>query len=206
MDIKFDKRNYRIHNEKNKSLIKKSLSECGAGRSILLDAQNEIIAGNGVYEQAKSLGIPVKVIETDGKELIAVKRTDLDTQDTKRKRLAVLDNSTSDTSEFNYELLREDLQIKDFGDLGIKVPEITVGGQGVSGQQAFTEEELDKIGEDVSNEYLTPEKMQQIKEDFPEINNRVIICYKPEQKEQLEKILGISLSKVLYNINEIMGA
>ena len=28
-EIKFDKRNYRKHNDKNKSLIRKSLEECG---------------------------------------------------------------------------------------------------------------------------------------------------------------------------------
>ena len=48
-DIKFDKKNYRKHNDKNKKLINKSLKECGAGRSILIDNQNEIIAGNGIY-------------------------------------------------------------------------------------------------------------------------------------------------------------
>lgn len=29
-EIKFDKRNYRKHNDKNKNLINKSLKECGA--------------------------------------------------------------------------------------------------------------------------------------------------------------------------------
>lgn len=43
--IKFDKKNYRRHNDRNKELIKKSLSECGAGRSILIDKENEIFAG-----------------------------------------------------------------------------------------------------------------------------------------------------------------
>ena len=79
-NIKFDKRNYRKHNEKNKKLIRKSLEECGTGRSIIVDSNEEIIAGNGVYEQAKAMNIPVKVIETDGTELIAVKRTDLQTE------------------------------------------------------------------------------------------------------------------------------
>ena len=76
-EIKFDKRNYRKHNDKNKSLIKKSLQECGTGRSIIIDADNEIIGGNGVYEQAQKLNIPVRIIDTDCKELIAAKRTDL---------------------------------------------------------------------------------------------------------------------------------
>ena len=42
-NIKFDKRNYRKHNEKNKKLIKKSLEECGTGRSIIVDSNEEII-------------------------------------------------------------------------------------------------------------------------------------------------------------------
>ena len=52
-EIKFDKRNYRKHDKKNKSLIKKSLEKFGAGRSIIIDNEGEIIAGNGVYEQAQ---------------------------------------------------------------------------------------------------------------------------------------------------------
>lgn len=83
VEITFDQRNYRKHSKKNKDLIKKSLEELGAGRSVLIDKENSLIAGNGVFEQAQSLGIPVRVIETDGSELIAVKRTDLATKDEK---------------------------------------------------------------------------------------------------------------------------
>ena len=83
--ITFDHNNYRKHSDKNKSLIRKSLKECGAGRSIITDKNGEIIAGNGVYEQAKALNIPVKIVETDGSELVVVKRTDLETDDEKRK-------------------------------------------------------------------------------------------------------------------------
>lgn len=83
--IKFDPRNYRVHGDKNKRLIRKSLEECGAGRSILLDKDDVIIAGNGVYEQAQGLGLKVRIIESDGSELIAIKRKDLSTSDEKRK-------------------------------------------------------------------------------------------------------------------------
>ena len=54
-EIKFDARNYRIHNDKNKKLISNSLKELGTGRSIIIDAENEIIGGNGVYAEAKNL-------------------------------------------------------------------------------------------------------------------------------------------------------
>ena len=50
-DLKFDRRNYRKHGDKNKDLIKKSIEEAGLGRSIVIDADDEIIAGNGLVSQ-----------------------------------------------------------------------------------------------------------------------------------------------------------
>lgn len=117
-DLKFDKRNYRRHSEKNQSLIKKSIEEVGFGRSIVVDADNEIVCGNGVVSQvAKST--PIKVVETNGSELIVVKRTDLKTDDDRRKQLAVMDNSTSDTSDFDLTLLQEDFEPEQLGEWGI---------------------------------------------------------------------------------------
>ena len=117
--INFDARNYRKHSDKNKELINKSLKECGAGRSIVIDNEDNIIAGNGIYEQAQKLGLKTKVIETDGSELVVVKRTDLATDDNKRKQLAVMDNSTSDSSEFDFELLQADFEVDTLSDWGI---------------------------------------------------------------------------------------
>ena len=117
--IKLDKRNYRIHSEKNLSLIEKSMQDCGMGRSILIDSNDEIISGNGAYQTAEKLGVPVRIIETDGSELVVVKRTDLKTDDEKRKRLAIMDNSTSDTSIFDLNLLQQDFEIPELEDMGI---------------------------------------------------------------------------------------
>ena len=119
-DIKFDRRNYRIHSDKNKKLIKKSIEEAGLGRSIVIDAENEIIGGNGLVSQLPK-DTKIKVVETTGTELVVVKRTDLKTNDEKRKRLAILDNSTTDTSEFNMDLLQEDYTPEELTDLGIEI-------------------------------------------------------------------------------------
>ena len=43
-------------------MINKSLRELGAGRSVLMDNEDELIAGNETYTQAQKLGIPVKTI------------------------------------------------------------------------------------------------------------------------------------------------
>lgn len=123
MEIKFDKKNYRKHSEQNKKRIKKSLKECGAGRSVLVDADDTLIAGNGVFEQAQAMGIPTRVIETDGTELVVVKRTDLRTDDDKRKLLAIADNATSDNVEWDMETLQDDFKIDDLADWDIHLEE-----------------------------------------------------------------------------------
>lgn len=114
MEIKFDKRNYRKHSDSNKRKIKKSLQECGAGRSVLVDADDTLIAGNGVFEQAQAMGIPTRVIETDGTELVVVKRTDLRTNDDKRKLLAMADNATSDNVEWDVDMMVQDFDAEFF--------------------------------------------------------------------------------------------
>lgn len=122
-DIKQDKRNYRVHNEKNLSLIKKSIDEVGFGRSIVIDSENEIVAGNGLVSQVAK-NTPIKVVETDGTELVVVKRTDLKTDDDKRKQLAIMDNSTSDNSSFDFALLQSDFDNETLADFGIDMPNL----------------------------------------------------------------------------------
>lgn len=139
VEITFDQRNYRKHSKKNKDLIKKSLEELGAGRSVLLDKENSLIAGNGVFEQAQALGIPVRVVETDGSELIAVKRTDLATKDEKRKKLALADNATSDLSEWDVPIVKTDWAKDMLANWGVELPE-------VGEQKTPTNRELDVDG------------------------------------------------------------
>lgn len=99
--LQADPKNARRHSDRNKKLIRQSLESVGAGRSILVDAEGIVRAGNGVYEQAQALGLPVRVVETDGKELIAVQRTDLRGKDA--IRAAALDNIAGDSSSFDYD-------------------------------------------------------------------------------------------------------
>lgn len=120
-DLKQDKRNYRKHNERNLDLIKKSVAEVGLGRSVVIDNENEIICGNGLVSTLDA-NTPVKVIETDGSELVVVKRTDLATADDKRKQLAIMDNSSSDSSEFDFDLLKNDINDYTLAEWGVELP------------------------------------------------------------------------------------
>lgn len=92
-DLKFDKKNANKHTEKGMRLLEKSLQKNGAGRSILLDKDNNIIAGNGVVEVAGQIGFDkVKIVETDGTEIIAVKRVDVSINTGKGRAMAIADN------------------------------------------------------------------------------------------------------------------
>lgn len=164
-ELKFDPKNYRIHGDKNKRLIQKSLVDCGAGRSILIDKEDCIIAGNGVYEQAQELGLKVRVIESDGSELIAIKRTDLKTEDARRKALALADNYTSDTSVFDIEAVMEDFTPDelDLWEFSIDVSTLDIGSESTENKTTSDDVYTNKI---ITPEYLPKNDKPAISELF----------------------------------------
>lgn len=93
-DLTPDQKNANKGTQRGRALVRKSLQDLGAGRSILADANGAVIAGNKTLEAANAAGIPVRVVETDGSELVVVQRTDLDLSDPigKARRLAYADN------------------------------------------------------------------------------------------------------------------
>jgi DNA modification methylase len=101
-----DHKNARKRTDRSASLIKESIDRYGAARSIVIDEDNRILAGNGTIEGAKAAGIKnVRIIETDGTEVIAVKRTGL--SEDEKVGLALADNRTSDLSDWDQEMLRK---------------------------------------------------------------------------------------------------
>ena len=103
-DLKTDHKNARKRTDRSSKLIAESLQRYGAARSIVIDEENRILAGNGTIEGAKAAGIKnVRVIETDGTEIIAVKRTGL--SEDEKVGLALADNRTSDLSDWDQEML-----------------------------------------------------------------------------------------------------
>ena len=88
-DIIPDDHNFNKGTEKGREMIEKSFRELGAGRSILLDRNGNIIAGNKSQQAAIAAGIKrVRVIETTGDELVAVKHTDVDIDSADGRRMA----------------------------------------------------------------------------------------------------------------------
>lgn len=95
-ELSQDKHNFNKGTEQGAQLMERSFKELGAGRSILLDKHGNIIAGNKSQKAAMAAGIKrVRVIETTGDELVAVQRTDVDIDSAEGRRMAYLDNLTT---------------------------------------------------------------------------------------------------------------
>lgn len=124
-----DDQNFNKGTEYGEHLMEQSLRKFGLGRSILLDRNNRIIAGNKTTEKAGELGFEkVVIVETDGKTIVAVKRNDIDLDSAEGRELALADNATSEANlEWDNGLIAEAAQ--DFGfipeEWGVSVEELS---------------------------------------------------------------------------------
>jgi hypothetical protein len=92
-DLRPDPRNANRGTTRGRQLLEDSLRSYGAGRAILADRYGHVIAGNKTAEIARRLQLPIRVIESDGRQLVVVRRTDLDvSRDPRAQQLALADN------------------------------------------------------------------------------------------------------------------
>ena len=112
-DLTPDPDNVNKGTERGLAMLEDSLRKYGAGRSILVDKDGVVIAGNKTLESAADLGLGIKVVKTDGKELVVVQREDLDldSDDGKARELAYTDNRSSQVGlDWDTKKILEDVQ------------------------------------------------------------------------------------------------
>ena len=104
-DLVQDDKNFNQGTARGKVLLDRSFERFGAARSVLVDKNNRIIAGNKSTIAAEDHGISkVRVVETTGKDLVVVKRTDLDIETAE----ALADNMAAKQNfSLSYEAIRE---------------------------------------------------------------------------------------------------
>lgn len=127
-------------------MVEDSLRTYGAGRSILADNQGRIIAGNKTLQSASDINLPIRVVETDGRELVVVQRTDLDLNSKKARELGIADNRSSQVGlEWDAEILA---QLKDEGvELSGMFTEKELVALLPQGESKDAEPEIDKAAE-----------------------------------------------------------
>ena len=106
-DIKPYERNPRF-NDDAVDAVKKSIEQCEYVSPIVLDENNVILAGHTRYKALKKLGY---------KEAECVIKQGLTEEQKKKYRL--LDNKTNELADWDMDLLAEELEGLDFGDLDL---------------------------------------------------------------------------------------
>ena len=112
-DLRPDEKNANRGTERGLGMLEDSLRKYGAGRSILVDKDGVVIAGNKTLESAVDLGFAIRLVKTDGQELVVVQREDLDleSEDGKARGLAYTDNRSSQVGlDWNVEQIVADVQ------------------------------------------------------------------------------------------------
>ena len=113
-----DEKNANRGTKRGRELLGESLEKYGAARSVVVDRNNRVIAGNKTVEAARAAGMKsISVVETDGSSLVAVQRGDLDLKrDKKARELAIADNRVGEIDlEWNPEVLALlDVDLKQF--------------------------------------------------------------------------------------------
>lgn len=185
-DLQPDPKNRRSHNPRNIGMISDALRAVGSARSIVIDEDNIILAGNGVTEAAAEAGITrLRVIEADGNELIAVRRSGL-TADQKRA-LAIYDNRTSELATWNAEQLAADAK------------------EGLDFAPFFFEDELKALLADsnvkaghTDPDEVPPERATEIQQgDLFELGAHRLLCGDSTKADDLLRLMGDQRADVL---------
>lgn len=123
-NLKKDSRNLNIGTD-GQHIIDYSIEQYGYGRSILVNANDEAIAGNHVLDKALRDNAKIKVVETDGSELVVVKRIDIKSQSKEHYALAIADNRTTQANlQFD---LQEMANVADEFSIDLEPLEIHIG-------------------------------------------------------------------------------
>ena len=188
-DLVQDDRNLNRGNARGKELIETSVGRFGAGRSVLIDKNNRIIAGNKTQEAAIAKGIKdVIVVETDGTQLVAVKRNDVDLDSKDGREMALADNATV-KADLEWDTEQMESIAEDFG-IDMEAWDV----------DAFDIEDV-AVGESLTDQLKAQEFIE--KENYFVKKPFVVIFYEDYEKRQLENILGIEIQNDTYTYEQL---
>lgn len=101
-----DPKNARKHNPRNVGMIETALRDVGAARSVVIDENGVVLAGNATIEAAAAAGIVrVVTVDTDGETIVAVRRTGLTEE--QKTRLALFDNRAAELASWDVDQLQD---------------------------------------------------------------------------------------------------
>lgn len=120
-DLTVDPANVRVRDERAKRTLAASLKRFGPARSIVVDKDGIVRAGNGTIEAAESIGLSeVVVVDVEPGQVVAVRRPDWSPSEATAYSIA--DNRTAELADWDNEALSK--QLDALGGEGINLDDL----------------------------------------------------------------------------------
>lgn len=197
--------NAKMHPPEQVKQIANSIKRFGWQQDTVITADNVLVVGHGRRLAALEIGckMPFHRVGKNADELTE--------KDIKALRLA--DNKTAE-SGMDFGKLK--LELDDLKDFGMSDFGFTMSTDGfmnpVDDYDGEDADELPDFGDDGFEEYQEPLSKEELAQYSDNADNflmkrRVIITFKPEQEEEIKRMLGITEDKmhVVYDLNELIG-
>ena len=141
-DLIQDDHNFNKGPEEGAALIGRSFAEHGAGRSVFIDKNNRLVGGNKAQKGFKGAGYhKVVIVDTEPDTLVAVRRKDVDLDSEQGRKMALLDNLTTQVNltwdQTELQAVQADVEGFDIADFGFDI-----------GLPTGDPDEADKVTED----------------------------------------------------------
>ena len=133
-DLIQDDHNFNKGNEQGAQLLERSFRECGAGRSVLIDKDNRLVGGNKAQKGFKAAGKKkVIIVDSDADTLVAVRRKDVSLDSAEGRKMAYLDNLTTQVNltwdQTELEAVQADVEGFDVADFGVDLFDSQTGDE-----------------------------------------------------------------------------
>ena len=182
-DLIQDDHNFNKGNEQGAQLLERSFRECGAGRSVLIDKDNRLVGGNKAQKGFKAAGKKkVIIVDSDADTLVAVRRKDVSLDSAEGRKMAYLDNLTTQLNltwhQTELEAVQADVEGFDIADFGVDL-----------GLPTADPDEADKVTEaDFDEETEQVETICQ-PGDLWQLGNHRLMCGDSTKKEDVAKLM-----------------
>ena len=128
-DLIQDDHNFNKGNEQGAQLLERSFRECGAGRSVLIDKDNRLVGGNKAQKGFKAAGKKkVIIVDSDADTLVAVRRKDVSLDSAEGRKMAYLDNLTTQVNltwdQTELQAVQADVEGFDIADFGFDIEDL----------------------------------------------------------------------------------
>jgi DNA modification methylase len=169
-DLVQDDHNFNKGNEQGAELLERSFRECGAGRSVLIDKDNRLVGGNKAQKGFKAAGKKkVIIVDSDADTLVAVRRKDVSLDSAEGRKMAYLDNLTTQVNltwdQTELQAVQADVEGFDIADFGFDIedlPQVTFPTAGQSEGKTETQTEVKEDDFDPDAHYETKVKAGEV--------------------------------------------